>query len=206
MRASDTAQEGGAAEHGPCVIVLAGPNGAGKSTSARTLLAESLGLMTFVNADVIAQGLAGFDPDSAALEASRIMLERLRALAAQRADFAFETTLAARSYAAWLAELREGGYRVDLVYFWLASADLAVARVTERVRSGGHAVPEATVRQRYVRSVRNCFTLYLPLADGWRVYDNTAAEGPQLIAQGGGPGAEIVCNDTAWRRLKEQAQ
>lgn len=204
--ASDAAQGGGGPERGPCVIVLAGPNGAGKSTSARTLLAESLGLMTFVNADVIAQGLAGFDPDSAALEASRIMLERLRALAAQRADFAFETTLAARSYAPWLMELRDGGYRADLVYFWLASADLAVARVAERVRSGGHNVPEATVRQRYVRSVRNFFTLYGPAVGRWQFYDNSGTGGPQLIAHGDRPGPETVLDATAWARVKEQAQ
>ena len=130
------------------VVVLAGPNGAGKTTAARTLLAENLRLMTFVNADVIAQGLAGFDPDSAVVEASRIMLERLHLLAQRRQDFAFETTLAARSYASWLRELQQGSYQVHLVYFWLASADLAVARVAERVRLGGHDVPERTIRQR----------------------------------------------------------
>src|ERR1700732_1413514 len=97
-------------EKAPSVIVLAGPNGAGKTTASRAVLAETLRVPTFVNADVIAQGLAGFDPDSAALEASRIMLERLRALAAQRADFAFETTLAGRTYVAWLRSLRESGY------------------------------------------------------------------------------------------------
>jgi predicted ABC-type ATPase len=207
MTRSDGAQGGAGAECSPRAILLAGPNGAGKSTAARILLAETLRLPTFVNADVIAQGLAGFDPASAAVEASRIMLERLRTLAEQRADFAFETTLAARSYAAWLAELREGGYRIFLVYFWLESADLAVARVAGRVRTGGHDVPEATVRQRYVRSIRNFFALYRPLADGWRVYDNTAADGPHLIARGDGPrGTEVVYNQDTWRRLKEQAQ
>jgi len=105
----------------PIVIVLAGPNGAGKTTASRTLLAETLEVMTYVNADVIAQGLAGFDPDSAAIEASRIMLERVHALAEQRADFAFETTLAGRSYVPWLKEFRSRGYYVDLVYFWLSS-------------------------------------------------------------------------------------
>src|SRR3954453_3158377 len=115
------------AESSPNVIVLAGPNGAGKTTPARTLLAETLRVMTFVNADVIARGLAGFDPDSAAVEASRIMLERLHALADQRADFAFETTLAARSLAGWLDTLRQSGYVVKLFYFWLESADLAVS-------------------------------------------------------------------------------
>src|SRR5947209_16204911 len=109
------------AEPGPTVIVLAGPNGAGKTTSARTLLAETLGLMTFVNADVIAQGLAGFDPEKMALEAGRITLQRLHTLAEQRADFAFETTLAGRSYARWLELWRQAGYTVHLVYFWLSS-------------------------------------------------------------------------------------
>lgn len=130
----------------PNVIVLAGPNGAGKTTSARTLLAETLSMTTFVNADVIAQGLAGFDPDSVVVEASRIMLERLRTLAGQRVNFAFETTLAARTYASWLRSLQDNGYTVHLEYFWLVSADLAVARVAQRVREGGHNVPETMIR------------------------------------------------------------
>jgi predicted ABC-type ATPase len=116
----------------PTVVVLAGPNGAGKTTAARTLLAETLHLMTFVNADAIAQGLSGFHPESMAIEAGRIMLQRLHTLAEQRASFAFETTLAGRSYARWLKSLQGTGYMVHLVYFWLATPDLAVARVAER--------------------------------------------------------------------------
>src|SRR5262249_8400025 len=131
------------------------PTGRGKTTASRTVLAELLRVTTFVNADTIAQGLAGFDPASAAVQASRIMLDRLHPLAEQRANFAFEPTLAGRTQAPWLKALRESGYTVDLVYLWLASADLAVARVAERVRLGGHDVPEATVRQRYRRSLRN---------------------------------------------------
>jgi predicted ABC-type ATPase len=104
------------ADPSPTVVVLAGPNGCGKTTASRTLLADVLKVMTFVNADVIAQGLAGFEPEGVAVEASRIMLERLRTLAEQRADFAFETTLAARSLAGWLRGLRQGGYTVHLVY------------------------------------------------------------------------------------------
>src|SRR5437764_1055473 len=160
-------------ETAPSVIVLAGPNGAGKTTASRTVLAEMLRVVTFVNADVIAQGLAGFDPDSAAIEASRIMLERLQALAAQRSDFAFETTLAGRTQAGWLKSLRESGYRVELVYFWIASADLAVSRVAERVRLGGHSVPEATIRQRYRRSLRNLFRLHMPIVTHWQILDTT---------------------------------
>ncbi|HJT78325.1 MAG TPA: zeta toxin family protein [Gemmataceae bacterium] len=191
----------------PRAIVLAGPNGAGKTTAARTLLAETLSVMAFVNADAIAQGLSGFDTDSAAVEASRIMLERLHKLADQRADFAFETTLAARSYAGWLARLRETGYVVHLYYFWLATPDLAVARVAQRVSSGGHDIPEVTICQRYWRSLRNFFTLYRPVADVWQVYDNTQVSQSQLVASGDNTGKETVLNQAAWERMqKEQAQ
>jgi predicted ABC-type ATPase len=186
------------------VIVLAGPNGAGKTTAARTLLADTLRVMTFVNADVIAQGLAGFDPASAAVEASRIMLERLHALADRRADFAFETTLAARSLAGWLQNLRHTGYAVHLVYFWLESADLAVARVARRVSLGGHGVPEATVRQRYRRSIQNFFGLYRPAVSTWRVYDNTQANVPQPVAQGGEGGTEAILNEAVWQQMQRE--
>jgi predicted ABC-type ATPase len=194
------------AESAPSVIILAGPNGAGKTTAARTLLAEQLRLMTFVNADVIAQGLAGFDPDSAAVEASRIMLERLRLLAERREDFAFETTLAARSYAPWLQSLRNEGYRVHLVYFWLASEDLAIARVAERVRLGGHHVPETTVRQRYARSLKNFFHLYLPLVQTWQVYDNSQPGQSRMIAFREVSGAETIADQSLWISMQEAAK
>ena len=153
----------------PRVIVLGGCNGAGKTTAARTLLAETLGVMTFVNADIIAQGLSGFDPAGANVEASRIMLERLHELAARRESFAFETTLAARTYAPWLRTLKATDYVIELHYVWLNRPDLNVSRVALRVQSGGHAVPEGTIRQRYVRSARTFLDLYRALADFWRV-------------------------------------
>jgi predicted ABC-type ATPase len=188
----------------PSVIVLAGPNGAGKTTAARTLLAETLQLMTFVNADVIAQGLAGFDPDSAAIEAGRIMLERLHALAEQRADFAFETTLAGRTLAGWLDGLRQSGYVAHLVYFWLASADLAVARVADRVRMGGHHVPETTIRRRYPRSLQNFFRLYRSVVSYWKVYDSSVTIVPQLVAQGDAQGNEILLREETWRLIQRE--
>lgn len=194
------------ANQSPNAIVLAGPNGAGKTTASRTLLAEQLRLMTFVNADVIAQGLAGFAPDSAAREAGRIMLARLRLLDQRREDFAFEKTLAARSYAVWLAALRKDGYQVHFVYFWLASAGLAVARVAERVRMGGHHVPEATVRQRYARSLTNLFRLYLPLASTWQVYDNTQAGQSRLIAFRDEYGRETIEQESLWTSMKAMVQ
>ncbi len=190
----------------PSVIVLAGPNGAGKTTASRTLLANTLRLMTFVNADAIAQGLAGFDPESAAIEASRIMLARMHALAEQRADFAFETTLAARSLASWLRTLVADGYTVNLFYFWLNSPDLAVARVAERVRRGGHSVPEATIRQRYRRSLDNFFHLYRPTVTAWHFYDNSQSGQPRCVATGDDQGNEIVMLNETWQQIQNEIQ
>ena len=142
-------------------VVLSGSNGAGKTTASRAVLRDVFQIGTFVNADFIAQGLNGFDPDSVALQAGRLMRQRLHELATEGQDFAFETTLSGKTYAAWLRSLQEAGYRVALLYYWLESPDLAVARVAARVGRGGHHVPEATIRQRWTRSVDNLFQLYV---------------------------------------------
>ena len=138
----------------PSIVIIAGPNGAGKSTAAPVLLKETFATPEFVNADVIAQGLSGFAPENSAFEAGRIMLRRLRQLARERRSFAFETTLASRSFAPWIEKERGRGYQFILTFLWLSSADLAVQRVKERVRLGGHSVPEDVVRRRYA-SVRS---------------------------------------------------
>jgi predicted ABC-type ATPase len=190
----------------PVVIVLAGPNGSGKTTASRTVLAERLGVLTFVNADVIAQGLSGFSPEAVALEASRIMLDRIHRLADQRASFAFETTLAARGLARWLRGLKSSGYRVELAYFWLTSVELNVARVAYRVSQGGHSVPEKTIRQRYKRSAQNFFGLYHPLASLWQVYDNSRQGPPRLVASGDDAGLETVLDADVWQALLREGE
>lgn len=186
----------------PQVFVIGGPNGAGKTTIAGVLIREYLDIGEFVNADVIARGLAGFDPDSAALQAGRIMLERLRELAAARADFAFETTLASRTFAPWLRRLAQSGYEVHIVYSWLRSPSLAVSRVRRRVREGGHAVPPETIVRRYGRSAWNLLNLYIPLATTWRVYDNSG-QAPRPVARGGRHEATEVFEPATWRRIRE---
>jgi predicted ABC-type ATPase len=191
------------AETPPRCIVLGGINGAGKTTSSRTILAETLRVMTFVNADVIAQGIGGFDPASVDVRASRMMLERLHELAAARANFAFETTLAGRSTAEWLRKLRDAGYMVDLHYFWLSSADLAVSRVAHRVTRGGHNVPEATIRRRYEQSIQNFFQLYRPTASTWHVYDNSEIDKPTEIAFGDGTVNETILIEASWLQMKK---
>jgi predicted ABC-type ATPase len=165
----------------PSIVILAGPNGAGKSTVAPTLLHGALAVTEFVDADVIARGLSAFAPESVAFAAGRVMLARLRELVDQRVSFAFETTLASRSVAPWLRDLRVSGYEVHLIFLWLPSEEFALERVADRVRAGGHDVPAATVRRRYRAGLRNFFRLYEPLASTWRLYDSSSLE-PKLIA------------------------
>ena len=192
--------------HPPKVIVLAGPNGAGKSTSAAKLLLGTFHVDEFVNADAIAQGLSAFALDRVAIEAGRVMLHRLKALAAQRANFAFETTLASRSFAPWLQDLNAAGYQVHLLFLWLPSPEMAVARVAERVRAGGHNVPDATIRRRYTAGLKNLRTLYLPLANSWKIIDNTRIRSPRLIAAGKVRGLTEVYLESVWHNIMEQEQ
>jgi predicted ABC-type ATPase len=184
----------------PIAIVLGGMNGAGKSTSARALLAEQLAVTTFVNADEIARGLNAFAPEAVAFAAGRVMLARLRELAEERADFAFETTLAGRTYLPYLRDLKRAGYVIELHYFWLRSVDLAIDRVRDRVLSGGHDIPQATIRQRYERSVRNFWSDYRGLADAWYAYDNSGAV-PDLMAAGAGYDIREVGASNAWTQF-----
>jgi len=182
----------------PSVIALAGPNGAGKSTAGPKLLKETLGVTEFVNADVIAQGLSGFSPESMAFAAGRIMLGRLKQLAHHRRTFAFETTLSGRAHARWLARLLAEGYQFHLTYLWLASPELALARVADRVRQGGHNVPRATVERRYHAGLRNFFHLYRTMATNWRLYDNSAGRFPRLVAIGHGSAVTEVEDASTW--------
>lgn len=185
-------------------MVVAGPNGAGKSTAAARLLHGALQVQEFVNADVIARGLSGFNPEAVAFEAGRIMLARLRELAAQRTNFAFETTLASRSFVPWLRKLISTGDDCHIVVLWLPSADLAVQRVADRVRRGGHAVPETVVRRRYLAGLQNFFELYRPLAASWRVYDNSGRD-PILVAAGEREEVVTVEQSAAWARIRGHA-
>jgi predicted ABC-type ATPase len=184
----------------PRLAVIAGPNGAGKSTSAPALLRDLFGIREFVNADAIAQGMSGFDPDAAAIAAGRTMLSRLHELATARRDFAFETTLASRSFAPWIAGLRESGYQFALVFLSLPSPEIAIARVAQRVASGGHHVPASTVRRRFDRGLTNFFSLYRPLANRWYVYDAWRVGQPSLIASGT-LSSEAIHDEETWNTI-----
>lgn len=157
----------------PAVVILAGPNGAGKSTAAPALLQGTLGIAEFVNADDIARGLSPFNPEGAAIAAGRIMLARMRELTEKRVSFAFETTLASRSFAPWLRNLRDRGYVVHLFFLWLPRSELAVSRVADRVRMGGHNIPLASIQRRHESGIRNFFSLYESIATTWTMFDAT---------------------------------
>lgn len=188
----------------PQIVVLAGPNGAGKSTSAPAILSGLLGIDAFVNADDIAKGLSGFAPESAALTAGRVMLERLRELAATKRSFAFETTLASRSYAAMIREWRAAGFHCQICFFWLPSAGMAIHRVQQRVKAGGHDIDRATIMRRYKAGLKNFFALYRPIADHWRMYDSSSETRVKLIAEGRLASAINVIDREIWTSLVDE--
>ena len=155
------------------IIIIAGPNGAGKTTFAREFLPNEADCPVFINADLIAAGLAPFSPVSAAVRAGRLMLEELRYHFAARESFAFETTLSGRGYVRHIRQWQAAGYRVKLIFLRLDSAEEAIARVAQRVRQGGHDVPESALRRRFDAGMKNFENLYAPLVDAWTLYDNS---------------------------------
>lgn len=167
-------------EQPPRVLIIAGPNGAGKTTFAREFLPREAGCPVFVNADLIAAGVAPFAPETAALHAGRLMLGELQRHFAARTSFAFETTLAGRGYLRHIDQWRDAGYRVKLIFLQLASADEAVARVAQRVRQGGHDIPEWVIRRRFDAGLGNFKRVYAPKVDAWALYDNSGVE-PVLL-------------------------
>jgi predicted ABC-type ATPase len=189
----------------PTVVVIGGPNGAGKSTIAPAIFQRAFGRIEFVNADTIARGLSGLDPDRQAFAAGRVMLRHIHQLADSKRNFAFETTLASRTFAPFLRRLNARGWQTHLLYVWVRSPEIAIERVQRRVASGGHAVAEETVRRRFARSAANLFHLYLPLARAWEVIDNSLPTRPNLIAAGGMNQDMIVSDPAAWSALERQA-
>jgi len=157
----------------PNLFIIAGCNGAGKTTASYTVLPEMLDCREFVNADEIAKGLSPFNPESMSLQAGRILISRVKELLSQKADFAVETNLTAKSYKNFIKKARGRKYRVGLVFFWLDSPELALSRVEERKRNGGHGVPEEVVRRRYVEGVRNFFEIFSKIVDEYIIIDNS---------------------------------
>lgn len=162
------------------IIIIAGPNGAGKTTFAREFLPQEANCLTFINADLIAQGLSPFRPEEAAVRAARLMLEMIAECVKRGESFAIETTLSGRTYARMIPLWKQSGYQVALFFLQLPNEDLAVARVADRVAQGGHNIPEPVIRRRFHAGIANFHALYKPLVDAWKLYDNSG-ERPILI-------------------------
>ncbi|MEK9140767.1 MAG: zeta toxin family protein [Nitrospirota bacterium] len=167
----------------PRCILIAGPNGSGKTTFAREFLLREIGVIHFVNADLIAGGLSPLRPELAARQAGRLVLKELSRLASGRKNFAFESTLSGRTYLHLLQSWKATGHTIKIVFLSLSSSKLSLQRVAARVEQGGHDVPRVDVIRRFDRSWHNFHTLYRPLADTWSVYENSG-DAPRLLEEG----------------------
>ncbi len=163
------------------LYIIAGPNGAGKTTASLTLL-PVLNCTQWVNADEIAKGLSPFAPESVAIEAGRLMLQRIQFLLAHGETFAIETTLATRSYHKLVKQAQESGYKVILLFFYLPSCKIAEERVAKRVKLGGHNIPVDVIGRRYIAGLHNLRDIYIKIVDEWFVYNNYKYQ--RLIARG----------------------
>lgn len=165
------------------VIIIAGPNGAGKTTFAREYLPNEANCPIFINADLIAAGLAPFSPETAAIKAARLMLQEIESNIKAGNSFAIETTLSGKTYAKDILAWKKLGYHITLAFLSLPDPEIAIARVAARVAAGGHNIPEATIRRRFKAGLENFHQLYSPLANTWTLYDNSGNE-PKLISRG----------------------
>ena len=157
----------------PKMYIISGCNGSGKTTASYTLLPDLLDCREFVNSDEFAKSLSPFDPSAASISASRYMLMKIRFMFERHLDFGIETTLATRTLLKMVEEAQGNGYSVTVIYLWLNSPELAIQRVRARVSTGGHNIPEDTIRRRYHRGLEYFFKEYRHLCDRWILADNS---------------------------------
>ena len=169
------------------IVILAGPNGAGKTTFAREFLPKEAACPRFINVDLIAEGLSPFDPEVAAFQAGRLMVQEIATRIRHRESFSFETTLSGLRYARLIPQWQKKGYFVKLIFLRLPDPEIAIARVAARVTQGGHAVTKEVVRRRFVTGWQNFQQIYQPLVDAWILYDN-ALDRPRYVDSGGKDG------------------
>ncbi len=168
------------------------------------MLPEMLECSEFVNSDEFAKGLSPFNPEKASIQASRYMLMKIRYLLKRRMDFAVETTLATRTLLKTVRMAQEAGYSVTLLYFWLNSPDLAVARVKARVEAGGHNIPEETIRRRYVVGIDYFFHYYAPVCERWILADNSQIPF-RVIAEGAKDSVTNIRDTAAYNKIRMTA-
>lgn len=149
----------------PQLVIVGGPNGSGKTTVALEYSDELA--LPYIGADAIAAALNPPDPASAQTAAAREFIRSIEEHISQKKSFVCESTLSGLTMQNFVASAREAGYAISIAFLFVDSADVCVARVAERVRAGGHNVPESDIRRRFERSIRNFWTIYRELADNW---------------------------------------
>ena len=183
------------------LYIIAGCNGAGKTTASFTILPEVLDCKEFINADEIAKGLSPFQPESVAMQAGRIMLARMDELLQKGETFAFETTLATKSYKQKIEWAQANGYEVTLLFFWLRNVTMAKERVAQRVAEGGHSIPSETIERRYHNGIVNLFAIYIDMVDICYIFDNSGGERTPIAKKYKG-GKEIIYNTDLYNQMK----
>ncbi len=187
----------------PKLFIIAGPNGAGKTTFAREFLPNYAKCSNFVNADLIAAGLSPFSPSDVSIRAGKLLLAEIDKFIGHEVDFAFETTLAGRTYVSLIKEAKTKGYFIHIYFLWIPSMRLAKERIKQRVKQGGHHVPDADVERRLGRSLKNFFNLYSPLADAWDIFNSQAK--PELIAKFNEKGLKVLDKKLYHFLIKEKS-
>jgi len=187
----------------PQLYVIAGCNGAGKTTASFTVLPEMLNCREFVNADQIAAGLSPFNPEGVAIQAGRLMIDRIIHLLKEGTTFAFETTLSTRSYVKLIQQAQRRGYFVTLLFFTLTTPEQAVKRVAKRVSQGGHNIPIDVIYRRYRAGLSNLFNLYIPIVDHWALYDNSECPASK-IASGSISKPAVIENTLLWSEYENK--
>ncbi|MFV0339976.1 MAG: zeta toxin family protein [Parachlamydiaceae bacterium] len=184
------------------IFMIAGPNGAGKTTTAKFIMSQQKTIHEFINADEIARGLAPMHPESMALTASKLMIQRFKELLATNQSFAFETTAAGTNYIKHLQTAQSKGYEVHLFFLWLSSPELAIERVASRVAQGGHNIPEDTIRRRYILGMKNLYKHYLPLCNEATIMDNSLTELKKIIAEKSAMDVFSVNAPKIWQQIE----
>lgn len=186
------------------LYIIAGCNGAGKTTASITVLPEILQCKEFVNADEIAKGLSPFNPENVAIEAGRLMLQRIDTLVSGSESFAIETTLSTKSYSKLIEKAKSNGFQIQLLFFWLPTPEHAIERVAQRVKEGGHNIPIEVIRRRYQAGIENLFHIYMPIVDSWMLIENQSC--PRIIVADGSINTENVYNVELFNTIKNICQ
>lgn len=186
----------------PNLVIVAGPNGAGKSTVADFLITNR-SIDNYINADVIAKGMAVSENSGSDIMAGRVLLNAIETSLDKGQSFAFESTMAGSSWRKLLKDARTKGYEITICYVAVDSVDTALIRIRQRVAEGGHNIPNSTVRRRYQRSLEMFFSAYRHLCDCWYFFDNSGTAA-RLVASMEENSNPLIILPELWRKYERR--